>query len=234
MRFIFLFMELFVTMRTKDGRAYREKKRKKKKAVDKFAFSFDLHNNFTKIHIKSGTRHNFGCSHREKEKLLPNHWFLFHQLNKLSLFLPLRPSSASVHKFGRRCYSFFLIWPSSKIQLYFFVVVKFKIEKECIFTGSVNVCALASNKINTLLSDGNDNNVILIYSNLISLNEVEPECLSLWLCVCDLGFFSVCVCFFKSWNNFIAVIFRNANQTIFLLCLQHNIANENELFIWAF
>lgn len=80
MRFIFLFMELFFRQTHTHTQCEPTKARvseKRETSVDKFAFSFDLHNNFTKIHIKSGIRHNFGCSQKndgknENEKLLPN------------------------------------------------------------------------------------------------------------------------------------------------------------------
>lgn len=46
----------------------------KKMAVDKFAFSFDLFNNFTKIYIKSWIRHNFGSIEHNTSKIKYEKW----------------------------------------------------------------------------------------------------------------------------------------------------------------
>lgn len=73
MRFIFLFMKSFV-LRMWMNRLFFFffSRSRQKRAADKFAFSFDLHNNSMKITLNLEFDTIFGCL--LKEKRLPNHW----------------------------------------------------------------------------------------------------------------------------------------------------------------
>lgn len=119
----------------------------KKMAVDKFAFSFDLFNNFTKYTLNPEFDTQFGlcCSQqsKEKEKLLPNHWFHFIPFwlwwnTRLTLFTLSSILSASLSFTSMHSKSFInSVWPSSNFNciciLYLYARVSVLWISHCIF-----------------------------------------------------------------------------------------------------
>lgn len=134
-------MEHFLHSYTQCERAFffvkcysRREREEEKKQVDKFAFSFDLNNNLTKFTLnpKFDTIFTFKKICRKKNCFQISD-FHSHSLNKSHI--------PSLHKFDGIFFSLFNhpgLVPNLNYITFFFLCCQFKIEKECIFTGSAS------------------------------------------------------------------------------------------------
>lgn len=130
----------------------KKRDRERKMAVDKFAFSFDLHNNFTEytLNPEFDTILAVSLAGANKNCFQITDFIPFASNRHGSVWFVSTPRCTVLHKLFLAQFQY--------IHIHFFCQFEIEIQKKCI-------CAQEArwDQINTILSDGNDN-VILIYS----------------------------------------------------------------------